>query len=105
MGKETLLKGYKLLIKELYSPENYYGRIYAQFRNLPSYKSRARYQEGTSKLFKKSLENRRPVETALVVLETSSRKQLSTKPSLALRSCHPGDFGGHFIDFAERITK
>lgn len=104
MGKETLLKGYKLLIKELYSPENYYGRIYAQFRTYRrTVKSKISGRD--IKAFLRSLwkigvlSKQRWLYWKLLV------KTALTKPSLLSEAVTQAIFGEHFIDFAERITK
>src|SRR3989339_600374 len=104
MGKENLLKGYKLLIEELYSPKNYYGRIYTEFqvyhRTVKGKISGRDIKAFLGSLWKIGfLSKQRWLYWKLLV------KTALFKPGLFSEAVVHAILGEHFIGFAERITK
>lgn len=103
MGKSVLVKGYKEMIAELYSPKAYYERINTFFK---SYKSTARKRISRNEIqaFFKSvwligIFSRSSPYFWKLLLKTSF-----TKPKLLHKAIEMAIFGWHFRKIAEKIS-
>jgi len=104
MRKEDLLQGYRYLIKELYSPENYYGRIHTQFQTYQR-TAKGTISERDTKAFLRSLWEIGVLSKQRWLYWKLLAKTALTKPSLFSEAVTQSIFGEHFISFAERIAK
>lgn len=104
MGKDNLLRGYQHLVRELYSPENYYSRIHTQFR-VYHRTMKGKISGRDIKAFFRSLWKIGLLSKQRWLYWKLLAKTALTKPSLFSEAVTQAIFGEHFIDFAKRITK